>query len=102
MNLPMLTQGSIGASPTLAGPVLGVYDMFGIGWNFDAGMWRFTTTQPVRTISFDMSKSSGNNAIGGGGAGWAFYTAPVPEPTCAALVAIGLLVAAGPSVRRRH
>jgi hypothetical protein len=101
MNLPMLTQGAIGASPTLVGPVLGVYDMFGIAWNFDVGMWRFTTTQPVRTISFDMSKSSGNNAIGGGGAGWAFYTAPVPEPTSVALV-FGALAIGGCSFRRER
>jgi hypothetical protein len=81
---PMISQGSLVPNPTLVGPVAGIYDMFGVSYNFDVGMWLFQTTQDVRTISFDMQKSTGGNAIGGGGAGWAFY-APVPEPSSAAL-----------------
>jgi hypothetical protein len=100
MNLPMIAQGSLGAPPTLVGPASGVYDMIGINWNYDAGMWLFSTTQAVKTIEFDMGKSSGGNAIGGGGAAWAFYTPPVPEPTCASLAASALLALACGTRRR--
>ena len=93
---PMIPQPSLIPNPTLVGPVAGVYDMFGVGYNFDVGMWLFQTTQDVRTISFDMEKSTGGNAIGGGGAGWAFY-APIPEPR-----AVGLLVVIGWLLLRRR
>lgn len=89
---------------TLLGPSGGLYDMIGINWNYDAGMWLFNTTQNVKTISFDMSKSTGGNAIGGGGAGWAFYTPPglnVPEPSSALLACCGLIVAVSRTERRR-
>jgi hypothetical protein len=94
---PMIPQPSLVPNPTLTGPVSGVYEMFGVSYNFDVGMWLFKTTQDVRTISFDMQKSTGGNAIGGGGAGWAFY-APriVPEPSCMLLLGCGIAaVAAG-------
>jgi hypothetical protein len=94
---PMIPQGSLIPNPTLVGPVGGVYDMFGVGYNFDVGMWLFQTTQDVRTISFDMQKSTGGNAIGGGGAGWAFY-APIPEPTALPV----FVVSAWLLVRRRR
>ena len=93
---PMIPQSSLVPNPTLVGPVGGVYDAFGVSYNFDVGMWLFSTTQDVRTISFDMQKSTGGNTIGGGGAGWAFY-APIPEP--AALPA--LLMAGSLLLRRR-
>jgi hypothetical protein len=101
MTPPMIPQGSLVPNPTLTGPVGGVYEAFGVAYNFDVGMWLFKTTQDVRTISFDMQKSTGGNQIGGGGAGWAFY-APrvVPEPTSAILMGCGIaLFAAAP--RRR-
>jgi hypothetical protein len=89
---PMIPQASLIPNPTLTGPVSGVYEMFGVSYNFDVGMWLFQTTQDVRTISFDMQKSTGGNAIGGGGAGWAFY-APriIPEPSCVVLLGFGIL-----------
>jgi hypothetical protein len=96
---PMIPQSSLIPNPTLVGPVGGVYDMFGVGYNFDVGMWLFTTTQDVRTLSFDMQKSTGGNAIGGGGAGWAFY-APIPEPSSMGLVCCALVVIAGAARRR--
>jgi PEP-CTERM motif len=81
---PIIPQSSLIPNPTLVGPAGGVYDMFGVAYNFDVGMWLFTTTQDIRTLSFDMDKSTLGNAIGGGGAGWAFY-APIPEPSAASL-----------------
>jgi hypothetical protein len=98
---PMIPQPSLIPNPTLTGPVGGVYEMFGVSYNFDVGMWLFKTTQDVRTISFDMQKSTGGNAIGGGGAGWAFY-APriIPEPTSALLVGCGLALFAAATRRR--
>jgi hypothetical protein len=81
---PMIPQGSLVPNPTIVGPAGGIYDMFGVTYNFDVGMWLFTTTQDIRTLSFDMDKSTLGNAIGGGGAGWAFYS-PIPEPSTAAL-----------------
>lgn len=102
MTNPMFPQGSIVPNPTLSGPVGGVYEMFGINYNFDAGMWLFNTTQDVRTISFDMERSVGGNAIGGGGAGWAFYTPlVVPEPSSITLVGCALVVAASRASFRR-
>ena len=86
-------------NPTITGPVAGVYQMFGVSYNFDVGMWLFKTTQDVKTIAFDMEKGAGGNAIGGGGATWAFYTSPIPEPTSVALVC-GALVIGGCSFRR--
>jgi len=102
MTLAMIPQGSLGPPPTLNGPLSGVYNMLGIGWNFDAGMWLFNTTQDVKTIAFDMARATGGNAIGGGGAGWSFYTRPVPEPSSAALVGCCLLIAVGRLVRRKR
>lgn len=93
---PMIPQSSLIPNPTLLGPTAGVYDAFGVNYNFDVGMWMFQTTQDVRTISFDMQKSTGGNAIGGGGAGWAIYR-PVPEPK-----ALPLLVVAGWLMLRRR
>ncbi len=89
--------------PTFAGPVTGVYGMFGITYNFDAGMWLFQTTQDVKTINFDMEVGVGGNTIGGGGAGWAFYTPPginVPEPTAIALVTFGIVLLGARGTRR--
>jgi hypothetical protein len=85
---PMIPQSSLIPNPTLAGPLAGIYEMFGVSYNFDVGFWLFETTQDLRTISFDMSKSTGGNAIGGGGHGWAFYS-PVPEPSSLATVLCG-------------
>jgi hypothetical protein len=48
---PMIPQPSLIPNPTLTGPVAGVYEMFGVSYNFDVGMWLFKTTQDVRTIS---------------------------------------------------
>jgi hypothetical protein len=98
---PMIVQSSLIPNPTLTGPVGGVYEAFGVSYNFDVGMWLFKTTQDVRTISFDMQKSTGGNAIGGGGAGWAFY-APIPEPTACSMLfaAVGAIVVARRSSKR--
>jgi hypothetical protein len=102
-----MTNPVAGSSPppTFAGPVTGVYGMFGITYNFDAGMWLFKTTQDVKTINFDMEVGVGGNTIGGGGAGWAFYTGPannVPEPTVATLACITLVFGGGLFGRRRR
>ncbi len=103
MNSPMIPQGSLIPNPTITGPVGGVYQMFGVSYNFNVGMWLFKTTQDVRRIAFDMERGTGNNAIGGGGAGWAFYAPPgVPEPTCGALIGWCLFVAIGLPIRRRR
>jgi hypothetical protein len=102
MTPPMIPQGSLVPNPTLTGPVGGVYQMFGVSYNFDVGMWLFNTTQDVKTISFDMEKSTGGNAIGGGGATWAFYTHPIPEPASMVLGGCGVLGLAGGVIRRRH
>jgi hypothetical protein len=104
MTLPMTVNPAVtfGSSPTLTGPVAGVYQMFGVNWNDDAEMWLFQTTQDVRAISFDMQKSGPvPPAVGGGGAGWAFYTPPIPEPSSFALVCCSL-AAGGCLIRRRH
>ena len=101
MTNPMTPAPAVffGSSPTLTGPVSGVYEMFGVVWNDDSEMWLFQTTQDVKTIAFDMEVNSGSINIGGGGAGWAFYTAPIPEPTSVALVC-GALIIGGCSFRR--
>jgi len=101
MTNPMIPQGSLIPNPTISGPVFGVYQMFGVSYNFDVGMWLFKVTQDVKTISFDMQKSSGGNAIGGGGAGWAFYTRAVPEPSSILFFCCGLMGAAGFASRPR-
>jgi hypothetical protein len=103
MTNAMIPVGSLGPPPNfnVFGP--GVYNAAGIGWNFDIGMWLFNTTQDVKTIEFDMAKFNGGN--GGGGAGWAFYSPAsqiVPEPSCIALVACGLFIAFGRTVRPRR
>lgn len=101
MTLAMIPVGSLGPPPTMSGPFSGVYNAFGVGWNFDIGMWLFTTTQAVRTIEFDMAKQSTGGGGGGGGAGWAFYSPPgVPEPGSAAIV-IGAVAFLWPAIRRR-
>lgn len=101
---PMIPQGSLVPNPTLTGPVAGVYQMFGVSYNFDVGMWLFSTTQAVKTIAFDMERATGGNALGGGGGGWAFYTPPIPEPASFALICCGLVVLASnlASRHRRH
>ena len=96
---PMIAQSSLVPNPTLVGPAAGIYDMFGVSYNFDVGMWMFQTTQDVKTISFDMQKSTGGNAIGGGGAGLAFYSVPEPSSGVLALVAVGYALLSRP--RRR-
>lgn len=96
---PMLPQSSLVPNPVLAGPVAGVYDMFGVSYNFDIGMWLFRTTQDVRTISFDMEKDVGGNGLVNGGAGWAFYSPAVPEPGSLALL-LGAMVTLGRRWRR--
>jgi hypothetical protein len=104
MDNPMLAQGfpPLVPPPTFNGPVGGAYDMIGITANFDVGMWLFKTTQDVRGIAFDMEKAGPvPPALGGGGAGWAFYTAPVPEPTSISFVCCGLAIG-GCSFRRRQ
>jgi hypothetical protein len=100
---PMIPQGSLVPNPTLVGPVAGIYEAFGVSYNFDVGMWLFKTTQDVKTLEFDMERGVGGNAIGGGGAGWAFYSPAIPEPTSAALAACGavLLTRAGIVAARR-
>jgi hypothetical protein len=104
MTNPMIPQGSLIPNPTLTGPVAGVYQMFGVSYNFDVGMWLFQTTQDVKTIAFDMEKSTGGNAIGGGGATWAFYTRLIPEPTSIAMLCWGLATLASVAFcrPRRH
>jgi hypothetical protein len=94
MTNPMTPTPAItfGSSPTLTGPVSGVYEMLGVVWNDDSEMWLFQTTQDVKTIAFDMEVNSGNINVGGGGAGWAFYTSPIPEPTSVALVCSALVI----------
>jgi hypothetical protein len=101
MTNPMLAAGTLIPNPSLTGPVAGVYQMFGVSYNFDVGMWLFKTTQDVKTIAFDMERNTGNNAIGGGGATWAFYTAPIPEPTAVALVTGGVIASFTHRHRRR-
>jgi hypothetical protein len=93
MNVPQTPPASLIPPPTLVGPVGGQYEMLGVSYNFDVGMWLFKTTQAIRKIEFDMEVGVGGNSIGGGGGGWAFYEA-VPEPTLATLVAM-LLAASG-------
>jgi len=104
MDNPMIPQIFLIPNPTMTSPVGGVYQMFGIPSNFDVGMWLFNTTQDVKTIAFDMEKGTGGNTIGGGGATWAFYTAPIPEPATIGLVCCGLVVLATGALRRprRH
>ena len=100
---PMIPQSSLIPNPTLVGPTAGIYDMFGVSYNFDVGMWLFVTTQDVRTIDFDMQKSTGGNAIGGGGAGWAFYSAAptqIPEPSTLILLLCGAAMMAAGWARR--
>jgi hypothetical protein len=98
---PAITYGS---APVLTGPVVGVYEMFGVNWNDDAEMWLFKTTQDVKTISFDMEVGFGGNAIGGGGAGWQFYAPKgplAPEPTSGLLLLSGIVVG-GHTIRSRR
>jgi hypothetical protein len=92
---PGVTNGSF---PTFSGAA-GVYQMLGVKWNDDSEMWLFKTTQDVKTIAFDMEVNSGQINLGGGGAGWAFYTAAVPEPTAITLMCVGLIFG-GCSLRR--
>jgi hypothetical protein len=102
-NFPWTPSGMLGSPPTMGGPVSGVYNANGIGWNFDIGMWLFTTTQDVRTIEFDMAKLNGGN--GQGGAGWGFYSKPgpkIPEPGLISLLAIGLALSGTVFKRRRE
>jgi hypothetical protein len=96
---PGVTNGSF---PTFTGPVAGVYQMLGVSWNDDAEMWLFKTTQNVKTIAFDMEVASGNINAGTGGAGWAFYSPPVPEPTAMALACGGLAISSCAIRRRRR
>ncbi len=105
MNNPMLAAGTLIPNPTITGPVAGVYQMFGVTYNFDVGMWLFKTTQDVKTIAFDMERGTGGNAIGGGGAGWAFYTPAanvIPEPTAIALVCGGMAIISARFPNRRR
>jgi hypothetical protein len=102
---PMIPQSSLVPTPTLGGPAAGFYDMFGVSYNFDVGMWLFATTQDVRTISFDVETDVGGNGIGGGGAAWAFYApgaSSVGEPSTLALGVLGAIVLVGVSRARRH
>src|SRR5262245_10426258 len=104
MTLPMTVNPAVtfGSSPTLTGPVAGVYQMFGVNWNDDAEMWLFQTTQDVRAIHFDMQKSGPvPPALGGGGPGWSLSTPKIPEPTTAVLVSIAFVASGGAFVRRR-
>jgi len=101
MNNPLTPVALMVPTPTLAGPVLGAYEMFGPSANFDVGMWLFNTTQDVKTISFDMELGiQGGPFQGGGGAAWAFYTA-VPEPSAVSILALGLSLLSTASQRRR-
>jgi hypothetical protein len=102
---PMTPQSSLIPNPTLVGPTAGVYDMLGVQYNDDAEMWLFKTAQDVKTINFDMEVGIGGNAIGGGGAGWQFYTpkgAIIPEPTTCVLLSSGLVAACGAWRPRRR
>ena len=105
MKNPLTPVALMVPVPTLTGPVAGVYQMFGPSANFDVGMWLFKTTQDVKTISFNMELGIGGGPFqGGGGAGWAFYTSAkqiVPEPSSLALIASGLIVSLGRTIRRR-
>ena len=100
-DFPMTVNpaGFFGSSPTLSAPVAGVYQMTGVKWQDDSEMWLFKTTQDVKTIAFDMEVNSGQINVGGGGAGWAFYAAPIPEPTAIMLMCVGLIFG-GCSLRR--
>jgi hypothetical protein len=101
MNNPLTPMALMVPPPTLTGPALGVYQMFGPSSNPTVGMWLFKTTQDVKTLSFNMELGiQGGPFLGGGGAGWAFYTTIVPEPTTVALVSTGLAVS-GSAWRRR-
>jgi hypothetical protein len=92
MNNPLTPVAFMVPPPALAGPALGVYQMFGPSANFDIGMWLFKTTQDVKTISFNMELGiAGGPFQGGGGAAWAFYT-NIPEPTTIALSCVGLVI----------
>jgi hypothetical protein len=102
MNNPLTPVALMVPTPTLTGPVVGAYEMFGPAANFDIGMWLFTVTQDVKTISFDMEVSiQGGPFQGGGGAAWAFYTRAVPEPASIGLLTIGLVAGTGTFGRRR-
>jgi hypothetical protein len=102
MNNPLTPVAFMVPTPTLTGPVFGAYEMFGPSANFDVGMWLFTTTQDVKTISFDMELGiQGGPFQGGGGAAWAFYTRAIPEPASIGLLAIGLIACTGTFRGRR-
>ncbi len=106
MDNPMLAAGSLIPNPTFSGPVSGVYQMFGVSYNFDVGMWVFKTTQDIKTIAFDMEvgAGAGGPTQGGGGAGWAFYTRQgtiVPEPTAVALL-LGMALVGRCTFRHRR
>jgi hypothetical protein len=101
MNNPLTPVAFMVPPPTLTGPALGVYQMFGPSANFDVGMWLFKTTQDVKTISFNMELGiQGGPFPGGGGAAWAFYTT-VPEPT-SSLVLLSGIVAGAHTIRSRR
>ena len=103
MNNPLTPVALMVPVPTLTGPALGVYQMFGPSGNFDVGMWLFKTTQDVKTISFNMELGIGGNpSQGGGGAAWAFYTNVVPEPTTFALICHAIVVGGYTLLRRRR
>ena len=101
MNNPLTPVAFMVPPPILAGPVAGVYQMFGPSGNYDVGMWLFNTTQDVKTISFNMELGiQGGPFQGGGGAAWAFYTTKIPEPASFSLLAIGLCCFAKRANRR--
>ena len=101
MNNPLTPVAFMVPPPILAGPVAGVYQMFGPSGNYDVGMWLFNTTQDVKTISFNMELGiQGGPFQGGGGAAWAFYTTKIPEPASFSLLAIGLCCFAKRAHRR--
>jgi len=89
------------SSLSITGPVTsavsGTYDWLGTAINDDSLFLGYVTTQNIRNIEFDFSKSNNQQGLpGGGGYGIAFQA--VPEPFSMAAFGVGLLAVA----RRRR
>lgn len=88
------------ASPIVLGGSTGIYNFKGWWWNDTSSLLGFATTVDVGRIVFDFAKSSTTDYNHIGGYGVAFAS-PVPEPTSAAIFAVGTAVSAALRVRRR-